>query len=320
MRYSYFFLILLPCSLLFSCNTKDSGNWQKPKEGKFEYQVIETAQTKKEAATLEYGDEISLHFCLRKEDGTVIESSYNKAPVRIVLPTKMHRNAFEEALTYTRPGDSLLARIRFADAPRELVNYKTHFKNGSEYAVFSYKVLNVFTLRQKSEEKDKKYALMNGFASTEDFKIEQQRVLKENAALRAKLLSNIKDKKARKLKPEKSAEGLEILTHTEGSGPKAMPGDTVFFYYIAALQKEETIFDDVFKLAARLILVVDQADNLPKMLHQSVKHLQKNSKATIFVPSKLGYGEKGSKPIVPPHSDLSLYLEIVDIKPLKPHE
>ena len=307
-------IFILFSFLLFSCNSDNSG-WLKPTAAKFEYKVVETADSKKEASTLDYGDEIMLHFTLTKEDGTKIENSYSKnAPVRIILPTKMHRNAFEEVLTFAKPGDSIIARIRYLDAHKELANYKSHFSGKNERVVWTYKILGVYTQKQKSEEKDRKYAKMNGFATLEEFKTEQQRILKEDSTLRSNLLSDIKKYKSGELKTEKTADGLEIYYKQKGKGSKPEAGKTVYFYFIAAIIKEETIFDDVFKLGARMILTIGKSDNLPKMFHRAVSHLQKGDKAVIFVPANLAYGAKGSLPVVPPNSDLALYIETVDIK------
>jgi len=40
--------------------------------------------------------------------------------------------------------------------------------------------------------------------------------------------------------------------------------------------------------------------------------LPKGSKATIFVPYALAYGEAGSPPMIPAKSDLVFYIEIIE--------
>lgn len=45
---------------------------------------------------------------------------------------------------------------------------------------------------------------------------------------------------------------------------------------------------------------------------EALQTMKKGDKVTIFIPSHLGYGEQGNRPIIPPNTDLVFELEILD--------
>jgi FKBP-type peptidyl-prolyl cis-trans isomerase len=303
-----------PIFLLFiACN---ESAWQKSADGKFEYKLFQTSDSKKDAPKLEYGDEITLHLSLKKEDGTVLEDSYQKgSPVKIILPTKMHRNLFEEILTYAGPGDSIVATMRYLDAPDALSSYSGQFSGKNEKILLSYRILSVYTMQQKKYEKDRLFALSSGFDSVEEFRKEHSYVISNDSMLRKKTLDAIHLLKNGQLKTENSPEGLKIHFFENGLGDNPVAGNKVYFYHIAALYNESKIFDDVFRLGARMQLEIgNKKDNLPEMFHKAIPNLKMGSKALIFVPAKLAYGSKGSMPVVPPDADIVLYIETVAVK------
>ena len=51
---------------------------------------------------------------------------------------------------------------------------------------------------------------------------------------------------------------------------------------------------------------------LIKGIEEGLLTLKKGDKAYIFIPSELGYGQRGAGNVVPPNSDLVFYVEILN--------
>jgi len=310
---SIYLICFFILTLLTSCS--DKSEWNKSENGKIEYKVIKTSNSKKLASNIDYGDDLLLHVKLVKEDGTVLVNSFQtKKPLKITLPTKMHRNQFEEILTYAKNGDSIVARLRYLDATAELGAYSSSFNGKNEQVILSYKILDVYSLKQKNEDKEVQYAFENAFTSVEAFRKERGRVIKEDSAYRNLVLDGIKQNKKGLLKYDANNQGIKYHMIDSGNGEVLKKGDKVYFYYLAAVQKEEKIFDDIFKSGSRMKIEIGKSEKVPKMLYNAVSNLKMGSKALIFVPSNKAYGASGSLPVVPAYADLMLYIEVVAVK------
>jgi FKBP-type peptidyl-prolyl cis-trans isomerase len=314
---SYYLIIQSALLLLFlfnACNEVDS-DWSKTEDGKIEYKVISFANSSKNASKIDYGDDLLLHVKLHKEDGTILLNSYaNKKPLRITLPTKMHRNQFEDLLTFAKNGDSIVAKLRYLDAVDELSSYKNSFSGKNEVVFLSYKILDVYTLKKKNEDKEILYAFENGYTSVEAFRTERERVIKNDSLYQDLLIDAIKRNKKANLRFDLTNNGLKYSFVEKGEGSALKKADKVYFYYSAAIYEEEKVFDDIFKTGTRMKIEIGKEDKLPKMIHSAIANLKIGSKAFIFVPSDKAYGVKGSLPIVPSNADLMLYLEVVAVK------
>lgn len=55
---------------------------------------------------------------------------------------------------------------------------------------------------------------------------------------------------------------------------------------------------------------------LIKALEDGIALMHKGDKVKFYVPSRLGYGESGHPPIIPPNSDLIFDIEIIDVQPV----
>jgi FKBP-type peptidyl-prolyl cis-trans isomerase len=307
---SYLFLLYT----LTACNAEKS-DWNKTNNEKIEYKVFETANSKNNSSKIEYGDDLLLHVKLTKEDGTVLVNSFDKKrPMKITLPTKMHRNQFEELLTFAKIGDSIIAKVKYVDAITELSAYGATFNNKHEKVILTYKILDVYGLKQKNEDKEVQYAFQNAFSSVDAFRKERDRVISEDSLYRTLLVDAVKKNKKGELKFDQSIKGIRYSFIEKGNGDVLKKGDKLYFYYMAALCKEETVFDDIFKGGSRMKIEIGKDEKVPKILSNSVGNLKMGSKAIIFVPASMAYGAKGSLPVVPPFADLMLYVEVVAVK------
>ncbi len=113
--------------------------------------------------------------------------------------------------------------------------------------------------------------------------------------------------KAKTLKLEKTASGLQYFIQEKGTGPVAKQGEQVTVDYYGVLTNG-TEFDNSFKRGEPIKFGVGTGSVIPGW-DEILMLLPKGSKAVAFIPSKLGYGEQASGPI-PANSELVFYMDV----------
>ena len=151
------------------------------------------------------------------------------------------------------------------------------------------------------------------------FKAEAEKAKNREGSL---IEAYVKDKD---LKPTTTASGLKYVITKEGSGAKPNVGDTVELNYTGRfVTGANKMFDTSFKEVAekegkadpmrpyKPIKVPAGAGSTIPGFDEALLLLNKGAKATIIVPSKLGYGPQGNQ-MFGPYTPLTFELEIVNI-------
>ena len=133
-----------------------------------------------------------------------------------------------------------------------------------------------------------------------------------------------------KQEAEKLESGLQIAYLEEGEGPKPKLGDTVMVNYIGYLP-EGKVFDTNLEEVARTYNMFDErraqmggyspmpvvyspdTRMIPGFI-EGVQQMNVGDKALFFIPSHLGYGERGAPPVIPANSDLIFEVEMVQLQ------
>jgi FKBP-type peptidyl-prolyl cis-trans isomerase len=130
---------------------------------------------------------------------------------------------------------------------------------------------------------------------------------------------------SKSLKPTVTASGLNYVISKEGTGAKANPGDTVVVNYTGMFLSGKVFDSSLADVAKKngtfnpqrpyepLKLPVGMGGSIPGF-EEGLMLLNKGTKGTIILPSKLAYGEQGNQGI-PPYSPLVFELDIVNIIP-----
>lgn len=157
--------------------------------------------------------------------------------------------------------------------------------------------------------------------------IEEERKLKLEVInkVKADLVKSILDNMD---KAETLASGLKIIRLKEGSGVKPAIGSKVQVYYAGYFTTGD-LFDSNIKEIARANDKYDHRREsaggykpsewsyspdaqLIAGFKEGLQQMNYGDKVMIIVPSHLGYGEHGSRGVIPPNADLYFQLEIVD--------
>lgn len=127
------------------------------------------------------------------------------------------------------------------------------------------------------------------------------------------------------IEAEKTESGLYYMVTKETSGEKPESGDTVKVNYVGKLI-DGTVFDTSYEDVAKEAGVYnEQREYVPLEFpigkrrvisgwDEGIMLLNEGSEATLYIPSTLGYGPRGSGAVIPPNSTLIFDVELVEVK------
>jgi len=287
-----------------------SEQWETAEHGNFEYRILtETPNPVK----IDYGDSVWLDYTVLFE-GEAIMGSYETGTVSLMIPTKMHRNAFENPLVLIGEGDSLEAAMTVKDGGDALAIFKEKLKPEDE-VIFAYKVHRVRKRAEIETEAQQKYADEKGFESIEAMEAEQE-FIKNNATQKLALLEESMDKiKANSSNyPRIEGTNMHYILHKKGEGDTLKTGDVAYVHFILKLADGETILDNTLAQVDRFVYPIGTNQNLIPAWQKAFKMLQEGSEVSFWVPSELGYGEEGSLPRVPRNANLAWYVNVMKVQ------
>jgi len=105
--------------------------------------------------------------------------------------------------------------------------------------------------------------------------------------------------------------GLYVVVTEQGNGPKPVAGDNVKVHYTGMLL-DGTKFDSSVDRGTPFEFPLGQG-RVIRGWDEGIAMLNKGSKATLIIPSELGYGERGAGRDIPPFSPLVFEVELIDI-------
>lgn len=159
--------------------------------------------------------------------------------------------------------------------------------------------------------------------SAEEYRADYEKERKEQEAKRAVVIARVPEVKKM---VEEQAElyksgqldskittlpsGLKILIHEQGTGAEIKPKERVKVHYYGALT-DGSMFDNSFQRGTPFEFSVGVGQVI-RGWDEGVPNLNKGGKATLFIPSELGYGAAGSPPKIPGGSELIFYVEAME--------
>ncbi len=193
----------------------------------------------------------------------------------------------------------------------------TPFLDG-KYSVFGYTVKG-FDVVQKIRKGDtiKKITIIRKGKEAKKFDAVKvfddymkQKKAQEEKQLEAKkkLADELASKKA---KAQADESGLKILIEKEGNGRKPKAGEWVQVHYTGYLP-DGTKFDSSYDRGQPIVFQVGKGRVIAGW-DKGIMQLKEGTKAYLFIPSYLGYGERGAGNVIPPNSDLIFEVELVKI-------
>ncbi len=197
------------------------------------------------------------------------------------------------------------------------------FKNYMENKDAEDKRIDVLNTENK-----KKQAEIQEASRKKQAEIEAQK----QKELEAKLASTYKEKvsyfNTNRAQAIKLPSGLEYVITSKGTGVKPTNGTQVYIHY-AGYFEDGKLFDSSYAEVSKQYGKFDQnranqngyapfpfqygnkAGLIPGFL-EGIENMSFGDKATLYIPSKLGYGENGAGGVIPPNANLIFEVELLE--------
>jgi len=114
-----------------------------------------------------------------------------------------------------------------------------------------------------------------------------------------------------KAEAQKTDSGLMYIVHEEGKGPKPVAGQNVKVHYELKLA-DGVVVDSSYSRGTPLEIPIGVGRVIPGW-DEGIQLLNEGSKATLIVPSDLGYGPSGAGGVIPPNATLIFKVELVKV-------
>ncbi len=216
------------------------------------------------------GNMMFLHIVNRIEDSTIFDSKKMMGePAPVLISEAKYNGDIQEVLTYLGPGDSATVRI-LADSFFRNGNMPDFVKSG-DHVVMTLDVVDLKTQEQIKEEREKAISEQKGI---------DDKKLKDYFA-------------SKNINPKKYDEGFYMLIEKEGTGPKPSAGQRVKVNYTGMKmdgEKFDSNVDPAFKHVEPFSFTVNNREVIQGW-DLAFANLKEGSKATIFLPSYLAYGQ-----------------------------
>ncbi len=276
-------------AVIMSCS--QDGGYTKSDFG-FEYKLINHDEG---ARKIENGNIVMYHVDYAT-DNAILMSTQDKnggQPLSFRYTETMDQDSIPMlmAIKMLNLGDSAVFKFNAEDLFSKSFNTPRPDSISAESNIFAHlKLENVYTMEEYQ-------AFMEG----EEVKVFDEQV---------KEIDELLD--AEGVEYQTTESGLRYVILEEGAGENPNQGDTVSVHYTGTLL-DGTEFDssldrgEPFKFQLGIGQVITGWD-------EGISLLSKNTKAKFYIPSRLGYGARGSGGVIPPNSALIFEVELVDFK------
>ncbi|MBD2699097.1 FKBP-type peptidyl-prolyl cis-trans isomerase [Spirosoma sp. BT702] len=257
------------------------------------YQIHEQSDAARKGKV---GDILTLHLTLlNNKDSTLRDTHKEGAPFQMLLQVPPFKGSYEEGLTMLGKGDSATFYVS-ADSifTKAMQPLPPGVQKGTDIGI-AVKVLNIQT--------------------EEEYKKTQAADFEKQKGIDAKTIEAYVTKNGMTDKAKKTPSGVYYIVNQPGTGPNPKPGDVVSVHYAGRLLNGKE-FDNSrtnpqgggkpFQLQLGAGMVIPGWED-------GIMQLHKGEKATLIIPSTLGYGPRGNQSI-PANSVLLFDIEVMDIQ------
>jgi FKBP-type peptidyl-prolyl cis-trans isomerase FkpA len=230
------------------------------------------------------GDLVYFHAQMRNGDSVIFGSRiYGQTPsINISAPNNgVFASPVEEMLTYMSVGDSVTMFVNL-----DTIDPKPRGFEDASVMYYDVVLLDVVTIAKMNELKQ-----MEGQIGA--FVMENI-IQYTNGQLNNQI--------------QTTETGLKYLIHEQGKGKQATPGKSVSVHYYGALL-DGNPFDNSFGRGQSFDFNLGEGSVIPGW-EEGISLLKEGAKATLFIPSTLGYGTQGAPPVIPPDAELVFYVEL----------
>jgi FKBP-type peptidyl-prolyl cis-trans isomerase len=285
---------------LASCN----GGFKKGEKGLL-YNII----VDKSGPSIKPGDFVSLNLTLKTDADSAIGSTYdNGLPFMQIMQKPQSKGDVIDGIEMLSEGDSAVIKVNIDSLTK---GRPRPAGSKGKYQVYVIKVEKVIPKGNLSDQVFQGRA--QAYAKT---------IMDAAKKMEPAKIKNYIDKN--NLKFSKTPSGLYYTKTKEGPGPKLASGDTAVVNYTVKFVSGKVLETSVKSEAQKAKLPINPMNpykpirfavgvkGMIQGMDEGIQLLNKGEKATLIVPSSLGYGEQGNAQIQP-FTPLIFDVELVDI-------
>ncbi|MFN0048667.1 MAG: FKBP-type peptidyl-prolyl cis-trans isomerase [Cytophagales bacterium] len=280
--------------LLSSCGKEP--NYKKSDNG-LEYYFYED----KEGETAKVGDFLTVNFIYKTDKDSILRNTWKDGnPLQVIVQSPTFKGGLEEGLQMLSEGDSVAFKMS-ADSlfKKTFMAPRPDFIDSASKITFIMKVIKV----QNKEVFEKEQAI-----KMEERKKQMEEQMANQRGIDDKLIQDYLA--ANKLKAQKTESGVYYIITKAGKGKTPPAGSMVQVNYVGKLLSGQEFDSSVGKGPLEFTVGVRQV--IPGW-DEGISLLNEGSKATIIIPSPLGYGPMAAGDKIPANSVLLFDVELVKI-------
>jgi len=298
MRKTVFFLLALIVSASAFAQNSDTGYVRTP-DGS-EYKIFKSANGIK----FNPGNFMQMNVVAMYRDSILFSSNEENMPQYGMYDTTNFPHPFKDAFQNVATGDSIIIRI-----PTDSLMAKGQmapFMQHGQYIYQAYTLTNVYVTKEQVDSSQKVHAAIA--QAKEDIK-NAALLDKQNKTIEAYLASN-------NLKAVKTSKGVYMVITKEGTGNTVSVTDTAWVNYTGRSFSTQTVFDSDTDPEFGHVQSYPVAMSMPQVIPgwvDAIFQMKKGTKATVFIPSPLGYGSRGNGERIKPDEILIFDMEIAKV-------
>lgn len=296
------YLICLLCAgfLLTGCEPEEATSEVITTETGTRYSLYSGNRTGEIAKEGEY---VYFHAAMRSEGDSVLFSTRDAGgepqiiQVKSTDPNAPQVSPIEDVIKHMAAGDSAVVRVNMNTFPTKPPGLEADSILLYDIVITEVADEEMFMSRLSDEER----------AAAQMSKANVARG-PEMVAFADQVLSDYLDGKLDdKVKTTKT--GLKYIIHEEGTGEQAAAGRGVVVQYIGQLTSDRSVFDQSFERGEGIAFPLGQQAVIPGW-DEGIALMKEGGKATLIIPSELGYGAFSPGADIPANSELAFYVEL----------
>lgn len=259
-----------------------------------------------EGPTGQIGDMISIRMKVYNAKDSLLEDGFTyPTPIEFVMQKATFKGGIEEGLLLLSKGDSATFKVPVDSMFNEAKGrQRPPFLEKGSLMKFIIKVVDIVPNKEFKKKR------------IDAAKAQLQKVLQMPTVVKQGLVDDkiLQDYfKKNNITPQKTAEGLYYTVETVGTGKQVMAGDSATLHYVGTSLLTGKEFDSSKKHGKPFTFNVGLGEVIPGW-DLGIALFKVGTKAKLYIPSILAYGDKQAGPDILPNSILVFEVEVLKSK------
>jgi FKBP-type peptidyl-prolyl cis-trans isomerase FkpA len=245
------------------------------------------------------GDFVFIHAKLFAGDSLIFDSRDQGESTPIQLPESQDPRGqlapLQDMIALMSVGDSL----RFDYPLDSFKAQRPQLPSGVEFVTYDIKVLDIMSTQEFEVWRGNRMRKTEDRFNTVAAEVATNYAAFKNGSLDAQI--------------KRTDSGLGYILHKQGVGELPIQGSIIDAQYFGILASDGKMFDNSFQRGQPLSFQIGMGMVIPGW-DEGFALFNAGTKATLFIPADLAYGERGSPPVIPGGAELIFYIELENVR------